>query len=51
MENVRPGSAKERRRALIAMLLFMLLCYVLIHDLLGGTLLRTAPGIVIRSNP
>lgn len=43
MENVRPGSAKERRRALIAMLLFMLLCYVLIHDLLGGTLFAHCP--------
>ena len=43
MENVRPGSTKERRRALIAMLLFMLLCYVLIHDLLGGTLFAHCP--------
>ena len=43
METAGVSTAKQRRGAMAAMLLFMLLCYVLIHDLLGGTLLAHCP--------
>ena len=43
METAGISTAKQRRGAMAAMLLFMLLCYVLIHDLLGGTLLAHCP--------
>ncbi len=39
MESLKPRNKKEERTTLALMLLLMLLGYILIHDLLGGTLL------------
>lgn len=43
MESIRSETKKQRRSSLFALIGFMLLCYVLIHDLLGGTLLDHCP--------
>ncbi len=43
MEGIKGDTRKQYRTSLAALIGFMLLCYVLLHDLLGGTLLAHCP--------